>query len=329
MILARTSRRNFPDYVVSRSSNVFPTRQSLLEFEEAIKLQASVDEVLNAQGAATKKDLESVKSIFDATYLKWVSLMQESTTGTHLEEALEGIYLRRFSAAWVLTRIVHKGAYVLGRLKEYSREYTVLTELLSQRGFHSARRGGWYQRKALIEEHYMPATTPGATKAAKRSWLHKALQTCEAGLQDPETHLIYHYDLQKRIVKLEQKLRVAKRDQHDFGHAGLIKPSSRRIEGERTQMENTAVGRKTTWKDPANAGRECSVEEMCLSWYNSEGWKGFHCEGGIIRTLVRSSPKLRRGTLSNRKGDSSHTSSTISCSYTFLTSFRPSFKRIR
>lgn len=192
-----------------------------------------------------------------------------------------------------MTRIVHKGEHVLGRLKEYEQEHEVLTTLLAQRCHHSARRGGWYQRKALIEEHYMAAITSTLTKHTnpemkKRFWLRKALQTCEAGLQDPETHLIYHYDLQKRITKLEPKLRVSKRDQHDFGHTRLTQPSERSMVGERIvrkiQPGDSAVGRKTTWIDKTEGG-ECSVEEMCLSHYRAEGWKGFHSEGGIIKTL--------------------------------------------
>lgn len=243
----------------------------------------------------SKEGLEAVKGIFEGIYEKWKRLIAEDhkkKRGSE-EEELERVYLRRFSATWVLTRIVHKGVYVLGRLKEYSREHEVLTALLAQYGHHSARRGGWYQRKALIEEHYMAAITPAPSKSTtsemnKKIWLRKALGTCEAGLQNPETHLIYHYDLQKRITKLELKLRVPKRDQHDFGHTRLTQPTNRSIVGERIVQEiqpgDPTVGRKTTWLDE-EAGGECSVEEMCLSHYRSEGWKGYHSEGGIIKTL--------------------------------------------
>ena len=46
------------------------------------------------------------------------------------------------------------------------------------------------------------------------------------------------------------------------------------------------LGKRIMWLD-AN-GEECSVENMCLSYYCHEGWKGFHTEGGILRTIVRS-----------------------------------------
>lgn len=295
VILARTQRRNFPDYIVSRTSNVFPTRASLLDFEESIKLQSLVDEILGNNGVVTNEGLEEIKTIFEGIYEKWKRLIAEDQAKKEVnkEQELERLYLRRFSAAWVLTRIVHKGEHVLGRLKEYGREHEVLTALLAQRGYHSARRGGWYQRKALIEEHYMAAVTPTLPKNTslgmnKKLWLRKALQTCEAGLQDSETHLIYHYDLQKRITKLEPKLHVSKRDQHDFGHIRLAQPSERSIVGEQIVHEiqpgDSSVGKKTTWADKAEGG-ECSVEEMCLSRYRAEGWKGFHSEGGIIKTL--------------------------------------------
>jgi Fanconi-associated nuclease 1 len=48
---------------------------------------------------------------------------------------------------------------------------------------------------------------------------------------------------------------------------------------------------KTVWLDELGEVGEdgkplhVSVEEMCLSYYRSQGWKGYHSEGGILRTL--------------------------------------------
>src|SRR5690606_31999544 len=92
-------------------------------------------------------------------------------------------YLLRFTPLWVQTRIVHKGAYVLGRFKEYQREHEVLTALLSQTPYHPSRRGGWYTRLALLEEKHLPGASAGPV--VLRRWREKALGTCERGLQDP------------------------------------------------------------------------------------------------------------------------------------------------
>jgi len=304
IILARISRRNFPDYIVSRSTNIFSTRSDLLEFEASIRTQFRIDFILEFNGTVRKDGLQVVKDIFEEVYPRWrVILKEEQRKEERVYEVGEGAYLRRFSPAWVYTRIVHKGTYVLGRFKEHEREHQMLTELLDQHLFHAARRGAWYQRKALLEEHYMWALKPDegrSEEAQKKYWKKVALQTCEDGLQDRECHLIYHYDLQKRVMKLEKALKIVKREQHDFGHVRLAKPLERTVEGIRIEKERTPSrngnrresdaatprrGGKTIWVDEREGGGECSVEAMCLSWYRDQGWKGYHSEGGIVRTL--------------------------------------------
>ncbi|KAL8738955.1 MAG: hypothetical protein Q9181_000338 [Wetmoreana brouardii] len=305
IILARISRRNFPEYIVSRSTNIFPSRSILLEFEASIRTQFAVDDILEFNGTVTKDGLLKVKKIFEEVYPRWLTILtEEQGKADCVYDSGEGAYLRRFSPAWVYTRIVHKGISVLGRFKEHKREHQLLTELLDQHLFHAARRGAWYQRKALLEEHYMWALSSCEDRneeAQKKHWKRITLRTCEDGLQDRECHLIYHHDLQKRIVKLERQLKIAKRHQHDFGHVRLAKPVERTVEGIRVEKEQrsssrngrrnssdaskTRPGAKTIWLDPLEENGECSVEAMCLSHYRSQGWKGYHSEGGVIRTL--------------------------------------------
>ena len=302
IILAQISRRNFPTYIVSRSTNIFTNRSDLLEFEASIRTQFRVDFILEFNGTVRRDGLQTVKDIFEEVYPRWlIILAEEQRKEDRMYESGEGAYLRRFSPAWVYTRIVHKGTYVLGRFKEHEREHQILVELLDQHLFHAARRGSWYQRKALLEEHYMWGLKPVpnlSEDAQKKHWKRIALQTCEDGLQDRDCHLIYHYDLQKRIMKLEKALKLAKRQQHDFGHVRLAKPAERVIEGIRIEKEHALNGRrsidandesrkgaKTIWLDEREGGGECSVEAMCLSWYRDQGWKGYHSEGGIVRTL--------------------------------------------
>ncbi|KAI9930124.1 hypothetical protein MW887_011934 [Aspergillus wentii] len=286
IILAKISRKNFPDYIVCRSNSIFPSREILLEFESALRTQFEIDNILEFNGTPTNELLQQIRDICDQVYPRWKSLLkQEQQKEETLYESGEGAYLRRFSPAWVYTRVIHKGLHSLGRFKEYKQEHETLTELLDQRLFHAARRGAWYQRKALLEEHYMWSLTPfeGRSEENQRKyWKRVALRTCEEGLEDPECHLTYHFDLQKRISKLERALKVVKREQHDFGHVMLAKPEERTIEGIRIEREespgrngqktnsDTASkrGRPTVWVDEREDGGECRVEK-----------------GGIVRTL--------------------------------------------
>ncbi|PWY90733.1 VRR-NUC domain-containing protein [Aspergillus heteromorphus CBS 117.55] len=295
IILAKISRRTFPEYVVCRSNSIFSSRGMLLEFESALRTQYEIDNMLEFNGTPTVELLTQIKDLAYKVYPRWKALLQqEQRKEDTIYECGEGAYLRRFSPAWVYTRIIHKGLHPLGRFKEHEEEHRLLCELLDQRLFHAARRGAWYQRKALLEEHYMWALQPhdGRNEEAQRKhWRRTALRTCETGLEDPNCHLIYHYDLQKRITKLERALRVVKREQHDFGHVMLSKPHERTITGIQIERDGLSPadnlsrrGRPTIWVDDREGG-ECRVESMCLNWYRDQGWKGYHSEGGIIKTL--------------------------------------------
>lgn len=322
IILARIARRNFPPYIVSRSANIFASRSLVLEFEASIRTQFRIDNILEFNGPPSKEDLQLILDICEDVYPRWkVLLADEQSKEASIYSNGEGAYLRRLSPAWVYTRILHKGAFVRGKFKHHLKEYETLCQLLDQRLFHTSRRGDWYQRKALLEEHYMHLHLPSPAlckdaESKKKHWKRVALQTCETALEDQLTHIIFHHDLQKRTIKLERALKLPKREQHDFGHVRLTKPTERtfygiQIErsrdaaanGGRRNSDQIAVktdkrGAKTIWLDPelnitidpetdeeTKAEGECSVEEMCLSQYRKLGWKGYHSEGGILRTL--------------------------------------------
>ncbi|KAF2795813.1 hypothetical protein K505DRAFT_272593 [Melanomma pulvis-pyrius CBS 109.77] len=301
IILAKIARRNFPEFIVSRSANIFTSRSSLLEFEASIRTQFRVDNILQFHGRPTEQGFQEIIDIFEEVYPRWKALIrEEQQKEDSIYQSSEGAYLRRLSPAWVYTRIVHKATAVLARRKEHKREHELLTELLYQRLFHHSRRGAWYQRKTLLEEHYMAALTPTdgrSEEMQKKHWKRIGLQTCEDGLQDNLVHIIHYYDLQKRVTKLEKALKIAKRAQHDFTHVRLTKPVEVSVKGirieraqplsRRNSSPHPSIGKrgmKTIWLDPREDG-ECSVEEMCLSHYRTLGWKGYHSEGGIVRTL--------------------------------------------
>jgi len=303
IVLAKISRRNFPEYIVCRSSNIFTSRQNLLEFEQAMRMEYEVDQVLEFNGPPGEGGFRRILDIFAGIACQWRTLLRdEQRKEEHVYEFNEGAYLRRLNAGHAYTRIAHKAAHAYGRLREYREEYALLTELLEQRFFQMARRGSWYQRKALLEEHYMWEADPDPKYAdgeqQKKHWRRIAITTCEQALEDRDCHLIYHYDLQKRLLKLERRIKIPRRLQHDFGHVRLHAPEEHTVEGIQIKRESDSklgggggggggrgLSTKTVWVDEAEGDGECSVEAMCLSHYRGQGWKGYHAEGGIVRTL--------------------------------------------
>lgn len=296
IILAKIARRNFPEYIVCRTSTIFASRKHLLEFEAAIRLEAEIDLCLEGSGSALDKGCERILEIYDVIFPRWKKLLAEEQ---HKEQTVyefgEGAYLRRFNPGHSYTRILAKAGYAMGKFKEYEREHNLLQELLGQKMFHLARRGDWFQRKALLEENYMAKLgepyTAAELERRKKHWNKTAAATCETALQDPDCHTTFHFGLQKRLLKLEKKLRIPKRLQHDFGHVKLAKPLEITVQGIQLKREttpkpgNVGVPTKTLWLDELDCEGECSVEDMCLSHFRAQGWKGYHSEGRIVRTL--------------------------------------------
>ncbi|CAK7214605.1 hypothetical protein SCUCBS95973_002203 [Sporothrix curviconia] len=316
IVLAKMSKRNFPDYIVTRTANIFEDRQQLLDFEAALRFQFRVDQIMTSDVGLAKEDgFREVIRIFGGIAKHWRELVRhEQLLNVELLDSGDGSYLRRFKTVHVFTRIAHYAAHCHGRLHEYAEEYALLQELLDQHLLHLARRGAWYQRKALLEERYMATAAPNRDcsdeSQQKKYWLRKALETCEQALQDRDCHLIYHYDLQKRTLKLEKRLRIPRRLQHDFGHARLLAPEEHFVEGMQFIKDDgilmhlprmnsaghvdggvvsSGSSTKTIWLDERESANgtvvECSVEEMCLNDYRKRGWSGYHSEGGIVRTL--------------------------------------------
>ncbi|KAI5300000.1 hypothetical protein KEM56_002824 [Ascosphaera pollenicola] len=272
IILAKISRRNFPRYTVLRSQRIFKDRENVLEFESAMRIQHEVDNLLEFHKETPNQRFEKLRDISEAIYPRWKTLLAEEKMESPGTDVAEGkAYLLRFSPIWVYTRIIHKGLQAHARFKNHKREHSILCELLDQKWFHPARRGAWYQRKALLEEHYAWELYPCEERSIeeqKKFWKRSALHTAESGLQDPQTHIIYHYDLQKRIVKLEKALRVVKRVQHDFGHVMLAKPIERTVKGIQLKSPPLAEESLSSQRKGKPTGGKASTqkEEFSAHW---------------------------------------------------------------
>jgi Fanconi-associated nuclease 1 len=60
--------------------------------------------------------LQQIIDLANKCYPRWKELVeQEQKKEDSIYESGEGAYLRRFSPAWVLTRIIHKSLHPLGR----------------------------------------------------------------------------------------------------------------------------------------------------------------------------------------------------------------------
>lgn len=232
MVLAHCRKRNYPKYTHSRSPNLFPSRNHLIAFERALKIELKVDDWVEQDGSeeALRKGVE----LLDQVWEEWESCVKECQDLNQGQDKME-YHKMRFHAGWILTRIVYKSAHCLGRFKMYEKEKKVLHALLDQKVFRRGRRGAWYDRLALIYSNYSDfgLTIEREKNKAKAKGRQEALKICVQGIEDPDTHLIYHDTLQKRIARLENQLSLPFSEKHDFSYSKLKECGESHFQGVR------------------------------------------------------------------------------------------------
>ncbi|KAI9287445.1 VRR-NUC domain-containing protein [Umbelopsis sp. AD052] len=291
-ILVRTSRRTFPSYIVCRSNNFWPHRDDLLEYYEAVKVYQGFKDMIedlysnrrNERAQSAEQWRCKEVEVLTIAWLQCESILenwkviikkQEVKVTSDDDWDRARLYFRkRFEAGWVYTHMIEDGAEVLGRLHEYEKEVLILKTLLDQNVYRLGKRGAWFDRLALVQMNHLRSGN-------RRIHLKAALETCTKAIRDPKVHLVYMSSLQRRIMRLESMLNVPKREQHDFFYNRLTTATERIIYGER--LSDAVVGVKSVFRN--NDGGECSVEELALGYYNKNGYKGFHSENGIIKTM--------------------------------------------
>ncbi|RUS24895.1 hypothetical protein BC938DRAFT_472935, partial [Jimgerdemannia flammicorona] len=246
-ILARISRRNFPSYPVQRTADMWRSRGELVEYEEALRVRAEVEALVEGTGWVEKgrtggkerergkeKDKEEQAEclrraweVCEGVLERWQTVVERESAMAANQEEERPYYLRRFEAGWVYTQTLEHGARALGRLRRHAREADLLRELLGQRVYRFGKRGAWYDRLALVLGVHI------ADRAAKK----EALEVCARALADQEVHSselgkrierLHMSALQRRIIRLENELGIPKREQHDFSYlVGLKKAEAR------------------------------------------------------------------------------------------------------
>ncbi|KZT27328.1 hypothetical protein NEOLEDRAFT_1110695 [Neolentinus lepideus HHB14362 ss-1] len=258
-----------------------------------------------------------VKGIFEVVYPQWRALVAAKAE----EEGRAG-GLERFDCGHILTRIMYKGAHALGLLHEYEAELAVLEELLAQRRWRRGKRGQWHERRALILMTHFPKDREHGERAVNaviealededthliyRPKLTRRLTTLEKRLKIPldERHscegvLRKSEDVYITGVRVRHKAASLALDQT----GRLLNKVTKKEVGRLTQQilpfsqmknENEPVaGKGEASKSEKWVGKsiwygrdqeEVTVEILALQHYESLGYRGYHSEGSIVRTL--------------------------------------------
>ncbi|KAF8514069.1 VRR-NUC domain-containing protein [Gautieria morchelliformis] len=224
LLAAFQKRRHADTYYVR--TDVFSSRQALLDYEEALILEARVEEALSsvvarpralskkAQAREGGKAKEMALSLSTSPRVEAAKVVRGISMGVYdrwkvlvdLKDEDKGSpSLERFDCGHVLTRIVCKGAEALGILKEHDLEVEVHNALLAQKKWRRGQRGAWYDRLALVLMTHSEKT---------EEILQMAMSVVVQGLCDDFTHLIYRPRLERRLTRLEKMLNVPMNERH-------------------------------------------------------------------------------------------------------------------
>ncbi|KAJ7018357.1 VRR-NUC domain-containing protein [Mycena alexandri] len=279
--------------------------------EEALEFDVVEDTVNQQKARVIKQILE------EHALAKWKELVEaESQRETPRRPGLE-----RFEAGYVYTRIIRKCSGALATLKEFACEKVLLDMLLGQRFWRLGSRGGWYERRALIQMTHLFKNSDGIKDM-------NVIRDARAGLQealaDDDTATIARPALIRRLERVEKTLRLKPELRTKFDDLALKKPDedefiavrvwehpdafkldgSGRVKGKenktagpsiakylvgsKTEKPDAVEPKKGTWTGKSlwqgNEGT-VNVEGKALEYYAQSGFKGFHSETQILTTL--------------------------------------------
>ncbi|QRW01531.1 mRNA cleavage and polyadenylation factor CLP1 [Ceratobasidium sp. AG-Ba] len=302
-ILATAQMRNYPLYEYRRTTDIFKTRADMIRYTDSLRLQGEIDDILGEGPAGwvagVKYDrLEAARQVigrWKQIWDRWNTLVTYFKDKPPCNRGLE-----RFEDGHILTRIVSKAAHCFGLLKDYDMELKLREALVRQTRWRRGKRGGWYDRIALVYTRYM-----GGGDAN----LKKARDVLLQALGEELVNIGSRPKLLKRLRKLEKQLRLPP-EEHYASDLELRIATLTTIEGVRIftppfpshtkdmTPDKNADGQKPlvildSKPRPVHKGKsvwvgkegEVNVETLALEYYATLGFKGFHSEGSIISTL--------------------------------------------
>ncbi|GCC36250.1 hypothetical protein chiPu_0014743 [Chiloscyllium punctatum] len=273
VLMVNMNHVTFPSYTVLREKKIFQHRDDLLRYNEAVH---SLADVITAMTSGFWSDaLQICKTAKE----KWSQLENNSDIRFHQQLP---VYLRRFTAGWVYTRIKTYGVEILQRLHMYEEAVEELQNLLEQSIYCPSSRGYWWNRLSLNLHQHLKQTD-------------QAIHCLRKGLDDVWVHMGHRLALYQRAVRIRdspsckkwchllQNLPVVR--VQDVPHVTIKGRLCPGMGNALFLMENISEGPSLGQGEPCSTVI-CSVEEVSLAYYRQQGFdQGIHGEGTTFLTL--------------------------------------------
>ncbi|KAG8222428.1 hypothetical protein J437_LFUL008425 [Ladona fulva] len=143
----RAGKISYPDYTWEPLQNLFPSRDSLVRFQQALHLEA------NIKWRMKLKEFDEVTHLYESAFIQF----QEELKDEHASEWSAGLpnCLQTFTRGAVLARAVHQSIECLRVKKMYTKMISAYETLLSQDLYLKLYKGMWYDQLARIYQSIM------------------------------------------------------------------------------------------------------------------------------------------------------------------------------
>lgn len=300
-VLATIGQIRFPDYQVIRSTDLFTSRDDVVQYKVLMDINSEMSE-LGMSPISKREDHQQGWDVYTQYRTTWEQHVQsllkaasavdqlpsQSSAATQTEDSAIKYWRRHFTPGYALARIVEKGAKFAANLKNYTDEVAVVESLLRQSTYRLGRRGEWYERLILLYATHLRPKHAKRNKEAQekiRETLNKARDVCIQALEDRHVTRISLHAISKQLCRIEDKLKLEEqsRCQHPRLMVELKAAPERTFHGRRLMNTSGRSGGPSMWD--GDEGTPCSVENFALWKYESLGYKGLHSENAVITTL--------------------------------------------
>ncbi|KAJ2030258.1 hypothetical protein H4S03_007116 [Coemansia sp. S3946] len=301
-VLATIGQIRFPKYNVTRSHDLFASRDDVIQYRALLEVGSRMGELGSALVKETEKHKQGWEMFLEHRDMweRHIESLCEKTSAYSRSLTYSGngdevvaieYWKRRFTPGSALAQIVERGAKFAANLKQFEDEECVLQSLLAQTAYRLGKRGDWYERLILLHSaHLRPKrikSSKGDDKQTASALLRQALLTardiCIRALNDQHVGRLSLHSISRQMRALEAKLSFAEDQLYQHSRISLEWKSApeRTVYGVRINDRNRRG--PSLWD--GNDEVPCSVEQLALWRYQSLGYTGLHSENSMVTSL--------------------------------------------
>ena len=256
----------YPDYEICRKTTIFRTRDDLVKYESACRLETLV------LAAVAKKDHALVSAKYFPTAQTEFNCIFSS--GVYRQDQSLPVFLRNQTAGHVYTRCLSHMVQSFEQSKNHDQAVDVLRNLIDQDTYCLSYKGKWFERLVIDLEKHLKQP-------------HEALSAISRSMHDEAVTLSFKYNLyvrgKKSAKSTKKQFKFPSIEEFD-----LEKCKEKVIES--ATLNKPIQGRKAIFVAPGvTDGSVClPVENVAMNHYLlHEGFtRGLHSESLVYHALL-------------------------------------------